>query len=107
MKNIISLSVVAILCVTNIFAQDDEKIRATLGTDIVSHYVWRGQDCGNVSVQPTLGVGFKGFEFSAWGSVGFDSDDTKELDLTLSYSVGKFNIMRIRNQVNSTCKFCA
>ena len=72
-------------------AQD--AVETTLGTDIVSHYVWRGQDLGGVSVQPTLGIGFKGLSLSAWGSVGLSNPlDTREFDLTFAYSVGGFNI---------------
>ena len=72
-------------------AQD--AVETTLGTDIVSHYVWRGQDLGGVSVQPTLGIGFKGLSLSAWGSVGLSNPlDTREFDLTLAYSAGGFNI---------------
>lgn len=69
-----------------------EKIEATIGADFVSQYIWRGLDCGNVSVQPTLGVAYKGFSLSAWGSVGFKSEDTKEFDLTASYTVGGFSV---------------
>ena len=73
------------------YAQD--KIETTVAADVVSSYIWRGQDCGNVSLQPTLGIGYKGFSLSAWGSVGLsDPSDTKEFDLTASYSVGGFNI---------------
>ena len=69
------------------------KIETTLEADIVSQYVWRGQDLGDVSLQPTLGLGYKGLSLTAWGSVGLtDPDDTKEIDLTLAYSVGGFNI---------------
>ena len=73
------------------FAQD--KIETTVSADFVSQYVWRGQDCGSVAVQPTLGVGYKGLSLSAWGSYGLtDPDDTKEFDLTLAYETGGFNI---------------
>ena len=73
------------------FAQDE--IETMIGGDIVSSYIWRGQDLGNVSLQPTLGIGYKGFSLSAWGSVGLaDSDDTKELDITASYTIGGLNI---------------
>ena len=72
-------------------AQD--KVEATISGDLVSSYIWRGQDCGDVSIQPTLGVSYKGLSLTAWGSVGLsNSDDTKELDLTLSYTTGGFNI---------------
>ena len=76
---------------TAIEAQDE--IETTISGDIVSSYIWRGQDLGNVSLQPTLGVGYKGLSLSAWGSVGLTTpDDTKEFDLTLAYTIGGFNI---------------
>ena len=73
------------------FAQDE--IEATISGDIVSQYIWRGQDLGGVSLQPTLGLAYKGLSLSAWGNVGLTNpDDTKELDLTLVYTIGGFNI---------------
>jgi hypothetical protein len=76
---------------TTAFAQDE--IETTISGDIVSSYIWRGQDLGNVSLQPTLGVGYKGLSLTAWGNVGLtNSEDTKELDLTLAYTVGGFNV---------------
>ena len=70
-----------------------QEIETTISGDIVSNYIWRGQDLGNVSLQPTLGIGYKGFSLSAWGSVGLsDPADTKEFDLTLGYTVGGLNI---------------
>ena len=73
------------------FAQDE--IETTISGDIVSSYIWRGQDCGNVSLQPSLGVSYKGFSLSTWGSVGLtDSNDTKEFDITVSYTIGGLNI---------------
>jgi len=72
-------------------AQD--TVETTIGTDFVSSYVWRGMELGDVSMQPALGVSYKGLSLSVWGSVGLsDPADTKELDLTLAYSVGGFNI---------------
>jgi len=72
-------------------AQD--TLETSVGMDIVSHYVWRGQDLGGVSVQPGLGVSYKGLSFSAWGSEGLsDPVDVREFDLTLAYMVGGFNI---------------
>ena len=73
-------------------AEAKEGIETTISADIVSQYIWRGQDLGNVSLQPTLGIGYEGFSLSTWGNVGFSSKDTKELDITASYTVGGFNI---------------
>ena len=75
---------------SGIKAQD--KVEASVGADLVSGYIWRGQDLGGVSIQPSAGLSYKGFSLSAWGSVGFNGGDTKEFDLTLGYSYGGFNI---------------
>lgn len=70
-----------------------ETIETTVSGDVVSSYIWRGQDCGGVSLQPTLGVGYKGLSLSAWGSVPLtDPADTKEFDLTLAYTIGGLNV---------------
>lgn len=70
-----------------------ENVETTICGDVVSSYIWRGQDLGNVSLQPNLGIGYKGLSLTAWGSVGLsDPSDTKEFDLTLSYAIGGLNI---------------
>ena len=70
-----------------------EEIETTISGDVVSSYIWRGQDLGDVSLQPTLGIGYQGLSLTAWGNVGLsNAADTKELDLTLSYTMGGFNI---------------
>lgn len=75
----------------NLYAQD--TVEGDVSVDFVNQYIWRGQDLGNVSVQPTLGIGWKGLSLSAWGSVGLTSAaDTKEFDLTLGYENSGFNI---------------
>ena len=61
---------VAILSPAVLMAQD--KVEASVGADLVSGYIWRGQDLGNVSIQPSLSIAYKGFSLSAWGSVGFE-----------------------------------
>lgn len=73
-------------------AQAQEKVEASVGADLVSGYIWRGQDLGGVSIQPTLSVAYKGLSLKAWGSVGFESKDDKEIDLTLGYSTGGFSV---------------
>ena len=91
MKKII-LILLSVVITTTAGAQEREKASAILGVDFVSQYIWRGQDMANFSLQPTLGVEWKGLSFSTWGSVGFDKDDTKEVDLTLAYSKKGFNV---------------
>ena len=83
---------------TTAIAQDDggyrtSEIETTISGDIVSNYIWRGQDLGSVSLQPTFGIAYKNLSLTAWGSVGLsDPADTKEFDLTLGYTLGGLNI---------------
>ena len=87
------LMALSLICATAVEAQEKEKPETTIAADFVSQYIWRGQDLGHVSLQPTLGVSYKGWSLEAWGNVGLsDANDTRELDLTLSYSVGGLNI---------------
>lgn len=73
-------------------ASAQDKVEASVGADLVSGYVWRGQDLGGVSIQPSVSVAYKGFSLGAWGSVGLDKEDTKEFDLTLGYGIGGFSV---------------
>ncbi len=65
----------------------------TIAADFVNEYIWRGLKLGDVAVQPTFGVGYKGLSLTAWGSYGLSNkDDVKEMDLTLAYAIGGLNI---------------
>ena len=64
MKKII-LFVLGLVAGTTVYAQE---VETTVAADVVSQYIWRGQDLGNVSLQPTLGVEYKGLSLSAWMS---------------------------------------
>ena len=93
MKKVKRLFLAGLLLIGATAAWAQDEIETTISGDVVSSYIWRGQDLGNVSLQPTLGVSYKGLSLSAWGSVGLtEASDTKEFDLTLAYSAGGFNI---------------
>jgi len=90
MKKIVLL-VIGLVALATTYAQ--ETVETTISSDVVSSYIWRGQDLGSAAIQPTLGVGYKGLSLSAWGSYGIaDPADTKEFDLTLAYTLGGLNI---------------
>ena len=90
MKKIVLFAMGLVLSSTTL-AQD--KVETTIKADFVNEYIWRGLKLGDVAVQPTLGVGYKGLSLTAWGSYGLSNkDDVKEFDLTLAYSTGGFNI---------------
>ena len=90
MKKIVLM---AMIIAAGLDAKAQDEVETTVSADVVNQYIWRGQECGSVSLQPTLGIGYKGLSLSAWGSVGLTAPtDTKEFDLTLAYSTGGFNI---------------
>ena len=90
MKKIV-LFAMGLVAVATTHAQN--AIESTVSADVVSKYVWRGLELGDVAVQPTLGVGYKGLSLTAWGSYGLSNkDDVKEFDLTLGYTIGGLNI---------------
>ncbi len=93
MKNFLKVvGIYVAMCVPAMVSAQD-KVEAYVSADLVSNYIWRGQDLGAAAVQPTLGVAWKGFKLEAWGNYGItDPDDTKELDLTLGYQTGGFKV---------------
>ena len=57
------LTGIALLLMTGIpvISMAQNKVEADIGADLVSGYIWRGQDLGNVSIQPSASVSYKGF----------------------------------------------
>jgi hypothetical protein len=90
MIGMISISII-VLSTTAVTGQD--ALEASVGADVVSKYVWRGVDQGwGASIQPSLGVSYKGFSLGAWSSVSVADPGFSEFDLSLGYSVGGFSI---------------
>ena len=84
------------------------KVTLNVGADLVSRYVWRGQNFGSsAAIQPTLSVDAFGFSLGAWGSYAFSrhtlwvDDSTSvdyhftEIDLFLSYTYKFFTLMLV------------
>lgn len=85
--------ILAISAMFALAANAQETVETTISADVVSKYIWRGTECGKGAIQPTLGVAYKGLSLAAWGSYGIvESNDTEELDLTLSYTTGGLTI---------------
>ena len=81
-----------ILLVTAATAGAQRRVEGNVNADIISHYMWRGQDRGGFSVQPTMSLGWQGLSLSAFGSTGFSSDDPQEINLNLGYERWGVNI---------------
>ena len=67
----------AIMLTPAAMAQD--SFETTIGADVVNQYIWRGQKLGEASLQPTLGISYKGLSLTAWGSVGLSKFDDVHL----------------------------
>ncbi len=78
-----------------LFAQDSlskKKSPFSFNTDLVTSYVWRGQEFSRTpNLQPYLTFKKGGFQFGSWGS-GSISGDYKEVDLFASYTLSNFSI---------------
>lgn len=96
MKIWYKMAFVAIAAVTAAMpasAQNDEGgVESYVDVDFVSHYMWRGQDKGGVSIQPEAYISWEGLTLKLDGSTGFESSDIKKLDVTLGYECFGFNI---------------
>ncbi len=97
MKHLIkTLLLSALLCMpAAIFAQ--RKPQLSLGTDLVSKYIWRGEEDGSAAIQPYVNVSWRGFKFETWGSFGLINNPgtdwaTNEIELSLEY---KFKGLRL------------
>lgn len=74
-------------------AQERFTVGGSIG--LVSNYVWRGMDQNSgASVQPSLGLAWKGVSLSAWGSQSLTNGDSpaQEFDINLSYAVKGFAV---------------
>jgi hypothetical protein len=81
-----------VIMMVNVFTAKSQEVSVSAGADLVSGYIWRGADCGDVSFQPSLSVGVGGLSISAWGSVGFGLEYLEEYDFTLGYSKGGLSV---------------
>jgi hypothetical protein len=86
MKKKITLVVFALLAICTL------KVNAqwSVGTDVVSSYIWRGSKAGAFSIQPTVKYTSGIFSVGAWGSGDLITGAPEEADLftTLSFKSG-------------------
>lgn len=78
------------------YAQDDAEEGWSVSAEAVSHYNWRGIECGGLSIQPDIAFTKGNFSADAWFSFGADTWDydefLKEIDVTATYTLGNFEI---------------
>jgi hypothetical protein len=86
--NIVVFALVTFVSSLSLYAQAE----VSLGTDVVSRYVWRGTDFGQTpSIQPALDFTARGFSAGFWGAYQLGRDASSlpadELDFYLGYSL--------------------
>lgn len=90
-SGVITVAILSMTLPSVVKAQD--KLEVSFGADVVSRYVWRGEDQGSgASVQPELSFAWKGFSLTAWGSTSISELEPKEFDITLGYEIGGLGI---------------
>ena len=76
-------------CGFSTVVQAQEKVDMTVSVDYFNRYVWRGLDIANTpSLQPTLSLGFVGFEAGIWGAYTLSNQQSEsdEIDFWIGYT---------------------
>jgi len=75
----------------SLFAQTDTipKISTAVSVDLVSHYIWRGQDLGHIpGIQPGISATWKDFTLGYWGAYRIAGSGVHETDFYLEKTIG-------------------
>lgn len=97
MRSLRVLIFIVLLSITS-SAVAQERVTAYSTVDITNHYLWRGQRLADVSIQPVLGIKWRGLNFFAWGNTQVappaNQNPVKfEIDLFLKYQLTpRFNV---------------
>jgi len=98
MSNVKGLSAILVLALLFSFPSfsygegGEGETEGSASVSLMSSYVWRGQEVHNdAAIQPTIGIGARGFSVNLWADYNIDTGETVETDFTLvfSNSVGK------------------
>ncbi len=69
-----------------------KRVEGHVECDFLSQYLWRGIEKGGISIQPRARVEWRGLSLQLSGSTGLESKDNKEINATIGYHLGGFNI---------------
>jgi len=75
----------------SLFAQTDTipKISTAVSVDLVSHYIWRGQDLGHIpGIQPGISAKWKDFTLGYWGAYRIAGSGVHETDIYFEKTIG-------------------
>lgn len=89
MKHTLFIILIALFCLPAGLSAQEEATDSgfSVGTDLMSRYVWRGIAFSTTpSVQPYIEYSKGGFAIGTWGAYSFHGMDGAEVDLYLSYT---------------------
>lgn len=79
----------------------DKTVNLYLQADLTSAYLWRGERPGGVSIQPSVGVRWKGMHAYLWGNVPLsppaETPQEHEIDIVVEYTFKPGILVGIRN----------
>jgi hypothetical protein len=91
MKKVILTIAVVFVLIFSVKAQEESSLDFSVGADVVSSYVWRGDYLTGAAIQPAASLSIAGVSLSAWGSVDLFGL-TKEVDFTLGYEIAGLSL---------------
>ena len=87
MKKGFMLVMSAVIMMIVVVSAEATETSASFSVDVLSNYVWRGQNLGDDGVvQPSLDVTSGNFGINYWSNQDMETNEGNETDLTLSYS---------------------
>jgi len=93
MRKTVRMAIVAcVLLAMPSMAGAQKQVEGDIYADIITQYVWRGQEVGGFSFQPTASLSWQGLSLGVTGNAGLDKEDPREIDLMLGYSRWGVNI---------------
>ncbi len=93
---ILALTLIGVsACPFQAYAEDREYeelgLTFEVGADLVSSYLWRGQNLGGMSIQPMVSLDWKGLYVSGWANIGAYNWSFEELNPELDITIGYDN----------------
>lgn len=71
-------------------SKKESAVKPYLTTDLTNIYLWRGQRLAGVSIQPVMGLKWKGLNFFLWGNAQLspqENPEKYEIDILLKYQL--------------------
>ena len=73
--------------------ETNNEVEVGIAADVISKYIWRGMQSGDVSIQPVFDLSWKGFALQVSGNTGLvKADDPNEIDISASFTKGGFTV---------------